>query len=79
MNLEDTFAKMKESVRNFVIASCNLQVIDKKLDRSVPSRITGTAMGHSEADACLEAKRVATQSAPLGMYARHCQCKCSKG
>jgi RHS repeat-associated protein len=60
------------------IASCNVQIIDKSLDGIVPPRVTGTASGNTEPDACVEAKRVATQSAPLGTYARHCQCKCSK-
>ncbi len=57
-------------------ASCNLQGIGN--NNPPMSRVTGTASGTNEANACLSAKRVATQSAPPGTYARHCQCSCSK-
>ena len=59
-------------------ASCNVQIINPDLDGKVPRHVTGSANGKTEADACAEAKRVATQSAPRGSYARHCQCSCSK-
>ena len=60
-------------------ASCNVQVINPALDGKVPSRVTGGARGKTEPEACAEAKRIATQSAPMGTYARHCQCSsCSK-
>ncbi len=60
-------------------ASCNVQVINSTLDGKVPSRVTGSARGKTESEACAEAKRAATQSAPAGTYARHCQCTaCSK-
>jgi hypothetical protein len=60
-------------------ASCNLQVIDPRLDGLVVDHVTGIATGHSEENACTEAKWVATQSAPRGTYARHCRCvECTK-
>ena len=59
-------------------ASCNVQVINPALDGKVPSRVTGTARGKTEPEACSEAKRIATQSTPAGAYARHCQCSCAK-
>jgi RHS repeat-associated protein len=59
-------------------ASCNVQVINPALDGKVPGRVIGSANGKTQSDACVEAKRVATQSAPTGTYARHCQCSCSK-
>jgi hypothetical protein len=31
-----------------------------------------------QVEACLNAKRSASQSAPRGTYGRHCQCDCSK-
>jgi RHS repeat-associated protein len=56
-------------------ASCNLQGIG---DTNPPfERVTGTGSGSSQPEACLNAKRAATQAAPLGTYARHCQCACS--
>ncbi len=58
------------------VASCNLQGIGTNVPPM--SRVTGTASGSSETNACLNAKRVATQSAPRGTYARHCQCSCIK-
>ncbi len=59
-------------------ASCNVQVINTALDGIAPSRVTGSARGKTQPDACATAKRKATQSAPLGTYARHCKCTCSK-
>jgi RHS repeat-associated protein len=57
-------------------ASCNLQGIG---NNPVPfPRVTGTGTGSSQDEACTNAKRAATQSAPRGTYARHCQCDCSK-
>jgi hypothetical protein len=58
-------------------ATCNVQQIDK--DAACPDRVTGSASGSSEEDACREAKRAATQSTPRGCYPRHCSCDCSKG
>ena len=40
------------------------------------SRSSGGASGSNQSSACREAKRVATQSAPRGCYARHCSCTC---
>ncbi|MEX0902526.1 MAG: RHS repeat-associated core domain-containing protein [Pseudohongiellaceae bacterium] len=57
-------------------ASCYVQQID--ICVNCPDRVFGTATGRSEALACVAAKRMATQSAPRGCYARHCQCRCSK-
>jgi hypothetical protein len=59
-------------------ASCNVTVINPELDGRVPSRVTGEARGKTQDEACAEAKRAATQSAPRGTYARHCQCSCQK-
>ena len=58
-------------------ASCNVQQIDK--DAKCPDRVTGSATGSNEDEACREAKRAATQSTPKGCYPRHCQCDCTKG
>jgi len=70
---------MSGSGRWSCTASCNVQVINPGLGGKVPSRVTGSAKGKTESEACVEAKRVATQSAPRGTYARHCQCSsCSK-
>ena len=57
-------------------ASCNVQGIGG----NIPSidRVTGFGWGSNETEACVSAKRAATQSAPRGTYARHCQCSCSK-
>ncbi len=67
-------------------ASCNVQEIPGKPSQPgqpppppLPGRVTGEGSGSDEASACLAAKRAATQSAPPGSYARHCQCNCSKG
>ena len=57
-------------------ATCNVQQIDK--DADCPDRVSGSASGSSEDDACREAKRAATQSTPQGCYPRHCSCDCSK-
>jgi hypothetical protein len=55
-------------------ASCNLEGTEPQCT----GRVTGSGSGSSEADACRSAKREATQSAPRGCYARHCQCDCSQ-
>ena len=55
-------------------ASCNVQGISEP--PPFP-RVTGVGVGSNEAEACLNAKRAATQAAPPGTYARHCQCACS--
>jgi RHS repeat-associated protein len=55
-------------------ASCNLQGI-KDVVPPYP-RVTGIGGGSNQNDACRNAKRIATQSAPPGTYARHCQCTC---
>jgi hypothetical protein len=57
-------------------ASCNVQAIEGKAPASFPERVTGNASNSNQETACTEAKRLATQSAPAGTYARHCQCKC---
>jgi hypothetical protein len=56
-------------------ASCNVEGTEPHCT----GRVTGSASGSSEDEACREAKRDATQKAPRGCYARHCQCDCSKG
>lgn len=62
----------------FCTAQCNVQVIKPKPGSSPPSRVSGSASGPSEEEACREAKRQATQSAPAGCYARHCKCDCTE-
>ena len=57
-------------------ASCNVQQINQKM--VCPDRVTGSAGGPNEPAACVEAKRSATQSTPVGCYPRHCQCRCSR-
>lgn len=58
-------------------ARCNVQQIDR--NAVCPDRVSGSAGGPSQAEACRAAKRVATQSTPPGCYPRHCQCTwCSK-
>jgi type VI secretion system secreted protein VgrG len=57
-------------------ASCNIQQIDPCAN--CPPRVSGSSRGRNEAEACVEAKRSATQNSPRGCYARHCQCSCSK-
>jgi len=54
-----------------------IQQIDPSAPRC-PDRVTGGSVSNnSEAKACTEAKRLATQSAPRGCYARHCKCDCN--
>jgi hypothetical protein len=55
-------------------ASCNVEGTEPQCT----GRVTGSASAKSENDACREAKRDATQKAPAGCYARHCQCDCSQ-
>ena len=55
-------------------ASCNVEGTAPHCT----GRVTGNGVGQSEYFACLNAKRDATQSAPLGCYARHCRCTCSR-
>ena len=57
-------------------ASCNVQGIGNNIPDI--DRVVGFGWGNSETDACLSAKRSATQQAPKGSYARHCQCDCQK-
>jgi hypothetical protein len=71
-------ASMSGTGRWSCTASCNVTVIDSLLDGTGPGRVTGSARGKTEPEACVAAKRAATQSAPRGTYARHCQCSCSK-
>ncbi|EGV38459.1 hypothetical protein [Neisseria weaveri] len=56
-------------------AQCNIQVIDPKKAPNPPARVTGTGTGKTADAACAAAKKDATQKAPAGTYARHCQCK----
>jgi RHS repeat-associated protein len=58
------------------IATCNIQNYSNV--PNAPDRVTGGGSGSSEEEACLNAKRNATQQAPLGTYPRHCQCECDK-
>jgi hypothetical protein len=60
-------------------AQCNVQAIPNKAPASFPDRVYGAGIGSSEGEACMNAKRVATQAAPAGTYARHCKCDCAKG
>jgi hypothetical protein len=55
-------------------ASCNVEGTEPQCT----GRVTGFATGSSQEIACREAKRDATQKAPRGCYARHCQCNCSQ-
>jgi RHS repeat-associated protein len=55
-------------------ASCNVEGTEPHCT----GRVKGSASGSSENAACREAKRDATQQAPRGCYARHCQCDCSQ-
>lgn len=59
-------------------AQCNVQAIPGKSLPTFPERVFGTGSGTSEAAACENAKRSATQSAPAGTYPRHCKCTCGK-
>ncbi|XQD08715.1 hypothetical protein ACM720_02665 [Neisseria sp. LNP16475] len=56
-------------------AQCNIQVIDPKKAPNPPARVTGAGTGKTADAACTAAKKDATQKAPAGTYARHCQCK----
>ena len=71
------FAMCARRSRWSCTASCNLENFSNV--PNAPARCTGSASGSSEDEACREAKRVATQSAPPGTYCRHCQCACSRG
>jgi RHS repeat-associated protein len=71
------FAMCARRSRWTCTASCNLENFSNV--PNAPARCTGSASGSSEEEACREAKRVATQSAPAGTYCRHCQCACSRG
>jgi RHS repeat-associated protein len=55
-------------------ASCNVEGTEPQCT----GRVTGSASGGNENDTCREAKRDATQKAPKGCYARHCQCSCEQ-
>ena len=57
-------------------ASCNIQSFGDG-ETSV-ARVVGEGYGSTQDEACRNAKRDATQKAPRGSYARHCQCKCKK-
>jgi len=57
-------------------ASCNLQGIGR--NNPPFDRVFGWGTGGSEGEACVSAKRDATQKAPPGTYPRHCQCDCTK-
>lgn len=57
-------------------ASCNVENFSNV--PNAPARVFGIGFGSSQADACENAKRNATQQAPRGTYARHCQCSCVK-
>ena len=57
-------------------ATCNVQKIRQRA--KCPPRTHGSASGSSQEEACRNAKRVATQAAPSGCYARHCQCRCQR-
>lgn len=58
-----------------ILARCNVQVIDASIAPNPPPlRVVGRASDRNRDVACREAKRKATQSAPRGTYARHCQC-----
>lgn len=55
-------------------SSCNVEGTEPQCT----GRVTGYGEGPTEGDACRSAKRDATQKAPRGCYARHCQCDCSQ-
>ena len=59
-------------------AQCNVTAIPDKAPASFPERVYGAGSGSSEAQACDDAKRDATQKSPKGTYPRHCKCDCSK-
>ena len=58
-------------------ATCNVEVHKGAPPPPLP-RVSGSGIGSSEDEACRNAKRQATQSAPRGTHARHCDCDCSK-
>lgn len=60
------------------VAQCNVQPIPGRAPPTFPERVFGNGDGTSEAGACENAKRSATQSAPAGTYPRHCKCDCRK-
>jgi hypothetical protein len=55
-------------------SSCNVEGKEPQCT----GRVTGSGEGPTEDAACRSAKRDATQKAPRGCYARHCQCDCSQ-
>lgn len=57
-------------------AQCYVQPIGGT--SGLPDRVFGSGSGSTEAEACLNAKRNATQNTPEGGYPRHCKCKCQK-
>jgi len=57
-------------------ATCTLQGIGG--NAPPVSYVTGQGSGNSENEACVKAKRDATQKAPRGTYPRHCKCECAK-
>lgn len=60
-------------------AQCYIQVHDASIaPENIPERTFGSASAKTQGDACVEAKRVATQKAPRGTYARHCICDSEK-
>ncbi len=76
-NVDATMPFAASSGRWTCDARCNVQQIDR--NAVCPDRVSGSAGGPSQAEACRAAKRVATQSTPPGCYPRHCQCTwCSK-
>lgn len=75
VNCHDRHGNMRAGRQWSCDASCNLE----GKEAHCTGRVTGSATGPSEEAACRAAKRVATQSAPRGCYARHCQCSCARG
>jgi RHS repeat-associated protein len=57
-------------------ATCNIQNFGNV--PWAPDRVSGVGSGPSEDAACRAAKAAAVASAPLGTYARHCQCACGR-
>ena len=72
----DRFANRSSRGKWQCTASCNVQPIGNNW--CPIARVFGQGSGPSEEAACRAAKRNATQSAPAGTYARHCQCRCQK-
>lgn len=63
-----------ETKRRWVCnAQCNVEGTAPQCNNA---RTFGYAEGPDEASACVAAKRMGTQSAPRGCYARHCKCDC---